>query len=145
MVSVIALMECLGRRLGMVRDTTTEHAVPDPDEPDASLPGEMRAEIKRVFAAGNALVEALVEKRNVEPVPKTLYHYTDGAGLRGIIKSGTLRCGDIFYLNDPSELRHGVGSAFDILGEFAKRRPSVRRWRSSHVCSRACSAAALSG
>jgi hypothetical protein len=38
----------------------------------------------------------------------TAYHYTTEAGLYGILKSGMLWLTDIFALNDPSELRHGI-------------------------------------
>lgn len=47
------------------------------------------------------------------------YHYTSEAGLYGILKSGTLWLTDTFSLNDPSELRHGIGlaiKAFDSIG-----------------------------
>jgi hypothetical protein len=44
-----------------------------------------------------------------------IYHYTNSAGLKGILESGNLWFSDIFGLNDPSELRHGLGCAIDIL------------------------------
>ena len=102
----------------MVRDTTTEHAVPDPDEPDASLPGEMRAEIKRVFAAGNALVE----KRNVEPVPKRCTTTRTGRACAALSSRGPCAAATSSTSTTRRSL-HGVGSAFDILGEFAKAAP----------------------
>src|SRR5262249_50778753 len=50
-----------------------------------------------------------------QATPHTIYHYTDENGFRGIIESGTLWCSDIFYLNDPSELRYGVDIAVDMM------------------------------
>jgi hypothetical protein len=52
---------------------------------------------------------------DAEPAPATIYHYTDDNGLKGIIESGTLWCSDVFYLNDPSELRYGVSIATDMV------------------------------
>lgn len=47
--------------------------------------------------------------------PPTLYHYTTDAGLYGILESGSLWLSDIFFLNDPSELRHGISLAVTVL------------------------------
>jgi len=33
----------------------------------------------------------------------TLYHYTSGQGIHGIVKYGELRCSNVNFLNDPSE------------------------------------------
>jgi hypothetical protein len=41
-----------------------------------------------------------------EPLPDTLYHYTDHAGLVGIVKSGTLWATHIRHLNDESDVRY---------------------------------------
>lgn len=89
------------------------------DEPSTALPQDIRAEMTRVRAAGEAILDEFVNTLNAQPVPQELYHYTDWAGLRGILEAGVLRFGDIFYLNDPSELRHGVESAMVILDEMS--------------------------
>ena len=47
-----------------------------------------------------------VEKRTV--IRKPLYHYTDANGLKGIIEKDEIWFTDYRYLNDPSELRHGI-------------------------------------
>ncbi|MHB8388590.1 MAG: DUF2971 domain-containing protein [Acidobacteriaceae bacterium] len=59
---------------------------------------------------------------NVEthPLPHTMYHYTTDAGLRGILQSGKFWLTDIFALNDPSELRHGLSLAIDVLDAKVK-------------------------
>jgi hypothetical protein len=49
-----------------------------------------------------------------EPAP-LIYHYTNDAGLRGILETGQLWLTDIFKLNDPSEVYHGFSRAIDIL------------------------------
>jgi hypothetical protein len=53
--------------------------------------------------------------------PDHLYHYTDGPGLWGILESRSFRLTDIFGLNDPSELRHGIEHAGQILAAEARR------------------------
>lgn len=40
--------------------------------------------------------------------PTTLFHYTDAAGLKGIVESGKLRSTHIAYMNDASEYLHAV-------------------------------------
>lgn len=46
-----------------------------------------------------------------------LFHYTTYFGMAGIISSKAIWCGQIQYLNDTSELRHGL----DILAEVCRR------------------------
>jgi hypothetical protein len=87
----------------------------DVDEPDTGLPENLRQEIKRFHVEGTAWLKALEGELNEVGVPPIVYHYTDGVGLRGILETGTLRFGDIFYLNDPSELKHGVELACKVL------------------------------
>ena len=48
-----------------------------------------------------------------------IYHYTNDIGLKGIIESGQLRLTNIFNLNDPSELSHGLFLAKKILDSKA--------------------------
>jgi len=44
-----------------------------------------------------------------------LYHYTDEAGLKGILRSGKLWLTEISRLNDPSELNHGFEVGIGVL------------------------------
>jgi hypothetical protein len=46
-------------------------------------------------------------------------HYTDDAGLKGILESGRLRLTSVANLNDPAELRHGFSRAVDIMDQKA--------------------------
>lgn len=50
-----------------------------------------------------------------------LYHYTGGAGLLGIITSQQLWFTNYLHLNDPSELRYGMGIARSLLLEAGER------------------------
>ncbi|MGD0026241.1 MAG: DUF2971 domain-containing protein [Xanthobacteraceae bacterium] len=51
----------------------------------------------------------LIKSPEIErSLPSILYHYTDAAGLKGIIESGTLRATHIAFMNDASEYLHGV-------------------------------------
>ncbi len=59
-------------------------------------------------------------------VPTALYHYTDGQGLPGILQSGCIRLTDIFELNDPSELRHGVLYGCQTLIQHAEANGDAR-------------------
>jgi len=50
------------------------------------------------------------------PLPAAVYHYTDAAGLQGILDSGVLWATDYRYLNDSSELRY----IFDLAVQSAE-------------------------
>jgi hypothetical protein len=56
-----------------------------------------------------AKVWGLVSARQLTRVaPKTLHHYTDAAGLKGIVESGVMRASHLAYMNDASEYLHAV-------------------------------------
>lgn len=71
-----------------------------------------------------------------------MYHYTDIAGLQGILESRTLWATDIRYLNDETEAKYSR----DLLGSVAERlRPEFGGdWAASVVCN-AVAAMATSG
>lgn len=48
-----------------------------------------------------------------------LWHYTDSAGLEGIVKTSRLRLGDARFLNDRTERRYGFDLAIKICEERA--------------------------
>ena len=54
-----------------------------------------------------------IEKRTVIRTP--LYHYTDASGLKSIIENDEIWFTDYRYLNDPSELRHGIFLAHETI------------------------------
>ena len=49
--------------------------------------------------------------------PPTLYHYTDAAGLMGIVDSGALWATHYAYLNDASEFRYAAGVMKEVVTE----------------------------
>ena len=57
------------------------------------------------------------------PPPPIIYHYTNDVGLRGILETGKLWLTDMFNLNDPSELSHGLSHVVNILNNKAVNGP----------------------
>ena len=47
--------------------------------------------------------------------PEVIYHYTNDFGVRGILETGKCWLTDIFKLNDPSELEHGISHLIEAL------------------------------
>jgi hypothetical protein len=73
-----------------------------------NLPADMREHFDRCCAALDAAADAVMEPQyDVQP-PSMLYHYTDGAGLLGILKGGRIWLSNAAGLNDPSEIYHGL-------------------------------------
>jgi Protein of unknown function (DUF2971) len=68
--------------------------------PKKPIPEE---EHNAIFAKTMQLVLAQYGTR---AVPEILYHYTDAAGLKGIVESGVLRATHIAFTNDASEYLH---------------------------------------
>ncbi len=65
--------------------------------------------------------DARQKKREVKDRPKgPLFHYTDGAGLKGIVADEKLRLTDISHLNDHKELNHGFEMALERLWHHGK-------------------------
>ncbi|WP_027948576.1 DUF2971 domain-containing protein [Haliea salexigens] len=61
----------------------------------------------------------LISQRLFADAPQeTLYHYTTLSGLLGIVGAAELRCSDIRYMNDSTELRHTL----DLLSDHVTRR-----------------------
>lgn len=79
-------------------------------------------------AAATRLLEDFVAVTNEQPKQGILYHYTDAAGLLGILESNCFRGTDARFMNDPLELSHGIqilrGSCS---GEFGQRFPTTSR------------------
>ncbi len=89
--------------------------------------GGSSEKLERVFqdysVAIDAITDPFIQELIDTPAPPLIYHYTNDSGLRGILESGQLWFTDIFNLNDPSELIHGVGHALDILKREASNGP----------------------
>jgi hypothetical protein len=71
------------------------------------LPTDMRAALEKFNGDAEKIVELFRNTLPLEP-PPLIYHYTNDFGLRGVLQTGKLWLTDIFALNDPSELSHGV-------------------------------------
>jgi len=84
-----------------------------------ALPPEAAEQISALSDRLDELTDQLAARAAEFAVPATLFHYTKPAGLKGIIESGRLRLSDIFGLNDPSEMRHGVQYALNTLQRAA--------------------------
>jgi hypothetical protein len=98
---------------------------------DPRIPRDMAREIMRCDAEATKILQAFINAIEAKKPPPLLYHYTNDVGLAGIIESGQLRFSDIFALNDPSELRHGLSIAIDILkSRAATARPEIATFAS---------------
>lgn len=83
------------------------------------LPPEAAEQIRTLSKRLDRLTDQLADRATKVAVPATLFHYTNTAGLNGIVTSGRLRLSDVFSLNDPSEVRHGVQFALRALQQAA--------------------------
>jgi len=82
-------------------------------------------------AKATKVLQAFLNTVEAKTPPGVLYHYTNDAGLAGIVESGRLWFSDIFAQNDPSELRHGLGVAIDLLKSRATdARPEIATFAS---------------
>src|SRR6266851_9677740 len=90
------------------------------------IPRTMTDALRKYERQATEILTEFVQKIEAAKPPPMLYHYTNEAGLKGIIESGTLRCSDIFDMNDPSELRHGLAVAIGIVkSRAAATRPEI--------------------
>jgi Protein of unknown function (DUF2971) len=83
------------------------------------LPADLRAGVSKFDAAADETIKSIGRALDAREPPPVIYHYTNDAGLRGILESGKLWLTDIFNLNDPSELTHGFSHAVSILSKKA--------------------------
>lgn len=91
------------------------------------LPPDMAETLASFGSSAEEIVRPFYDvAENSEP-PSMIYHYTDDAGLRGILESGIFRLTDVFDLNDPSELEHGFSHAVEALKAKAGTGASASR------------------
>ena len=81
------------------------------------IPDDMQGRIGIFSTKAGALVERLVKRSNKERRPTII---SNDAGLMGIIEKGELWLTNASYLNDPSELEHGIEPALQRI-ESASR------------------------
>jgi hypothetical protein len=56
--------------------------------------------------------------------PDRIYHYTDAAGLPGIIQTKTIWTTDLAFLNDSREFVHAVGLVSRLVEELVRKTPA---------------------
>jgi len=95
----------------------------------------MLAALDAFDKACEADLAAFARELEAEESPPMLFHYTDDAGLKGILEYGNIRLTDVLNLNDPAELRHGFSHAIDVW---------ERAQRAAHPKAR-CSLSSLNG
>ena len=92
-----------------------------PEPTSDGLPDDIQQSLSRCFEElDNVIREQSDEQQQKLVVPPMLYHYTDGAALFGVIEGGAIRLSDIYGLNDPSEIRHGLEIACERLEQHSK-------------------------
>ena len=79
------------------------------------LPDDLKRVLQSHWKETSAICDSFAETLIAKLVPPIIYHYTDDHGLRGILETGRLWFTDLFNLNDPSELSHGITRALEIL------------------------------
>src|SRR6266516_395860 len=89
--------------------------------PGITLPLELSNALSQYDRDGDLILNPFAAELDAKRPPATIYHYTDDRGLKGILESGKLWFTDIFDLNDPSELRHGLSIAIETLREEAEK------------------------
>jgi hypothetical protein len=95
--------------------------------PDDELPPEVQKSLDLLDTELEAIGTEYPSQLQGTPTPPIIHHYTDDSGLRGILQSGKLWLTDVFYLNDPSELRYGVDIAIETLARAAAGGPLEQR------------------
>lgn len=89
-----------------------------------SLPDELQRVLQNHTKTTEAICDSFARELAATPIPPIIYHYTDDHGLKGILETGRLWFTDLFSLNDPSELNHGIRHALDALKSEADKGPS---------------------
>ena len=56
-----------------------------------TIPPDMQAELDKFDKSSEAAIAAFIRKLEAEPPPPMLFHYTDDAGLKGILEHGNIR------------------------------------------------------
>ena len=84
--------------------------------PTNVIPAVLQSTIDEFNKWADELVTTEQERNTID---ETLYHYTDGRGLKGILESQTIWFTDYRHMNDPSELTHGIDIAKDVVRVLA--------------------------
>ena len=87
------------------------------------VPADMLAALDGFDKRCDADLAVFIRELEAEKPPPMLFHYTDDAGVKGILEYGNIRLTSVVNLNDPAELRHGFSHAIDALGKRAASGP----------------------
>ena len=91
--------------------------------------------VREGFQLARYLIQKLATG-SARKTPETLYHYTDAAGLLGIVTSGTVWATHYEYLNDASELKYAVGVMKGVVEKATTgAKPDSWKGRLRHVMS----------
>lgn len=85
------------------------------------VPEKYRIALASLEKTASECVDDFASTISCKATPERIYHYTDDLGFRGILESKILWVTDIFDLNDPSELRHGLTNSSNILSKLASK------------------------
>jgi hypothetical protein len=88
---------------------------------DTKLPDELENLLIDFWRSSEAILEEFKRPWGSSPAPDIIYHYTNDVGLSGILESGKIWLNDLFQMNDPSELRHGVEHAIELTKAIAQK------------------------
>lgn len=81
----------------------------------STFPEEAQDRLNSLYLKGRQRVSQIRERQYEKFPPEILYHYTSDEGFHGIVSSGSIWATDLFSLNDPSELRHGLSPVVEAL------------------------------
>jgi hypothetical protein len=85
--------------------------------------GQFGRDAEQIIGRDSPFVKSLTSQR----APASIYHFTNDAGLKGILERGTLWLSDISSLDDPSELKHGFEIAIRQLEKMVADGPPESR------------------
>lgn len=63
--------------------------------------------------------------------PALIYHYTDVAGIQGILESNSLWASAAYYLNDFSEIEYGCNIVLDVIAEWQEVNKEIYSFETS--------------
>jgi hypothetical protein len=98
---------------------------------EVSEPPPQATVTQNVFAG---MANAVLDEFYPNPIPPVeLYHYTTSEGLKGIIETNSLRCGEAAYMNDGSEIVYAHGVVRNVLEEFMRDKSDEDRNRANKI------------
>jgi hypothetical protein len=92
-----------------------------------SYPADIQDALDKFKREAGQIIASFLKSLESQKPPSIIYHYTDDVGLKGILESGKIRLTDIFDLNDPSELNHGISLAIKVLNKIVSNGPPEGR------------------